>query len=104
MTITEYAELSSYINSQTNKFNNISIYRVHSSYDPNSDRICKISLKINYTKDGTTIPAITNGKLPKNITERSVNFRGADCNIKDIKEWLDNFMKEKGSIIRIGGK
>ena len=91
----EFAELLDYITEKTNELENVTVYRVHSSYDPSNNKFTKISLKINYTKDGSELPVILNGKLPKNVVERSVNFRSSECNKENIIEWLDEFIDEK---------
>lgn len=96
MTNREYAELLDSINDKTVELPNVSMYRVHSSYDPSNNQINKVTLKVNYTKDGKPLPESMKGKLPKNVVQRSVQFRGDDCNKETIENWIDDFMKEKG--------
>ena len=93
----EYAELLDYINERSNELDNVNVYRVHSSYDPHNNEIGKVTLKVNYTKDGTPLSTAFNakGKPTKNLVQRSVQFRGDNCNSNEIKTWLDNFMQEK---------
>lgn len=91
----EYMELLDYINEKTNEFENMIVYRVHSSYDPKNKRTCKVSLKINYTKDGGALPEVFSGKLSRNIVERSVNFRGNECTKENIIKWFEDFIDEK---------
>lgn len=97
MTNKEYVELIDYIKERSTEFENITVYRVHFTYDPKKDQISKITLKINYTKDGSPMPEVINGKMPKNIVERSENFKGNECTLENIKNWIDDFMKEKGN-------
>ena len=95
MTNREYAELLDYVNEKANEIDNVSVYRVHSSHDPKANKISKVVLKMNYTKDGKPLPDNISGKLPKNVIERSVQFRGLECNKDLIKEWIDDFIDEK---------
>lgn len=93
----EYAEVLDYIDEKSNMLDNVSVYKVHSSYDPKTSQIGKVTLKMNYTKDGKPLPSEIKGKMPKNVVERSVQFRGSECNAENIKGWIDNFMKEKAN-------
>lgn len=91
----DYTALLNYIDVRSNELKNVCIYRVHSSYDPKEHKIRKITLKVNYTKDSKPLPEVINGKLPKNVVERSVQFRGDDCNFQNIVDWIDAFINEK---------
>ena len=91
----EYAELLEYINENGDCLDNVCFYRVHSSYNAKSNKIYKVTLKINYTKDNSKIPEIINGKIPKNIVQRSISFRNDECNLDNIIAWISNFMIEK---------
>jgi hypothetical protein len=97
MTNREYAELLDYISERCNEVDNISIYKVHSSFTPKKNETTKITLKINYTKDGKPLPKEMKGKLPKNVVERSVQFRGDECTKENIITWINDFIKEKGN-------
>ena len=84
----EYAELLDFVHEKTSELDNVNLYRVHSSYDPKSGEIGKVTLKVNYTKDGSPLPEEPLNKLPKrvqkNISQRNVNFRGDSCNKEKI--------------------
>ena len=97
MTNREYAELLDYISERCNESDNINIYKVHSSFTPKKNETTKVTLKVNYTKDGKPLPKEMKGKLPKNIVERSVQFRGDECTKENIIAWIDEFIKEKGN-------
>lgn len=97
MTNKEFAELLEYIDTASDKFENVTVYRVHSSYSPRSGKISKITLKVNYTKDGKPLPKIINGILPKNVIQRSQAFKSDECNKEIIVKWLDGFIEEKAS-------
>lgn len=95
MTSRDFVEVLDYIDQKSNEIENVNVYRVHSSYDPKSSKIGKVTLKVNYTKDGKPLPLILNGKLPKNVVQRSVQFRGDECDKENIKNWIDSFIEEK---------
>lgn len=94
----EYAEVLDYVNSRSSELDNVNVFRVHSSYDPKSNQISKVALKVNYTKDGAPLSTAFNakGKPTKNFIQRSVQFRGDRCTKEEVITWLDNFMQEKG--------
>ena len=98
MTNKEYAEVLDYVNERSNELENVNVYRVHSSYDPKNNQIGKVTLKVNYTKDGKPLPENITGKLPKNLIQRSVQFRGDNCSKEEVINWIDDFMKEKSNL------
>ena len=93
----EFAEVLDYVNSRSSELDNVNVYRVHSSYDPQSNEIGKVTLKVNYTKDGTPLSSAFNskGKPTKNLVQRSVQFRGENCTKEEVITWIDNFMQER---------
>ena len=98
MTNREYAELLDYVNERSNELDSVNIYKVHSAYDPKTNEISKVTLKLNYTKDGTPLPEI-NGRLTKamqrNIVARTEQFRGESCTKESVKDFIDTIMTTK---------
>ena len=99
MTNLEYAELLNYVSQRTGELDSVTMYKVHSSFNPKTNEIDKVTLKLNYTKDGTPLPDLTNTKLTKsirkNFVQRTEQFRGEKCNKDTIKEFIDNFMDDE---------
>ena len=95
MTNREFAELLDFISEKSNVIENVNVYKVHSSFDPKNNQISKVTLKVNYTKDGKPLPKDIKGKPPKNLVQRSVQFRGDDCNKETIINWLNEFIEDK---------
>ena len=100
MTSREYAELLEYVSERSNELNNITLFKVFSTFDPKTNEIIKVTLKVNYTKDGTPLPNI-NGKLTKairkNLVIRTEQFRGDSCTKETVKNWIDDLMEVKKS-------
>ena len=98
MTNKDYAEILDYVSERSNELDSVNMYRVHSTYDPKTNEINKVTLKVNYTKDGTALPDI-NGRLTKamqhNVVQRTEQFRGDSCNKESIINFIDNLMNEK---------
>lgn len=98
MTNKEYAEVLDYVNERANTLDSINIYKVHSTYDPKTNEISKVTLKLNYTKDGTPLPDI-NGRLTramkKNVVQRTEQFRGDNCTKEEIIGFIDQMMDTK---------
>ena len=98
MTNLEYIELLEYISKRSNELESVNIYAVHSTFNPKTNQINKVTLKLNYTKDGSPLPDI-NGKLTKrmvkNVVSRIEHFRGDSCNKDNIKKWIDLLMEVK---------
>lgn len=99
MTNKEYAELLGSINERTSGLDSVNMYKVFSTFNPKNGEIEKVTLKLNYTKDGTPLPDLTGTKLTKSIRKnlvlRTVQFRGAECDKGLIEEWIDEFMESK---------
>lgn len=99
MTNKEYAELLDYVNERTGELESVKIYKAFSTYDPETNEIEKVTLKLNYTKDGTPLPDLTNKKLTKsirkNFVQRTEQFRGDDCNVDTVKKFIDDFMYDE---------
>lgn len=100
MTHKEYAEVLDYVSERSNELDSIIMYKVHSTYDPKTNEINKVALKLNYTKDGTPLPDI-NGRLTKamkkNVVQRTEQFRGDNCNKESIINFIDEIMEAKES-------
>lgn len=98
MTNKEYAEVLDYVSERSNELDSVNMYKVHSTYDPKTNEINKVTLKINYTKDGTTLPDI-NGRLTKamkrNVVCRTEQFRGDSCNKESIISFINELMETK---------
>ena len=99
MTNKEYAELLDYVNERTGELESVNIYKAFSTYNPKTNDIEKVTLKLNYTKDGTALPDLTGKKLTKsirkNFVERTEQFRGDECNLNNIKNFIDAFMNDE---------
>lgn len=98
MTHKEYTEVLDYVSEKSNELDSVNIYRVHSTYNPKTNEINKVTLKLNYTKDGTALPEI-DGKLTKamkkNVVQRTEQFRGDNCNKESIINFIDELMGER---------
>jgi hypothetical protein len=95
MTNREYAELLDFISEKSNVLDNVNVYKVHSSFDTKNNQVSKVTLKVNYTKDGKPLPKEMKGKLPKNVVQRSVQFRGDECTKEAVENWINEFIEEK---------
>lgn len=99
MTNREYAELLDYVNERTDQLDSVNMYKVFSSYNPKTNEIEKVTLKLNYTKDGTPLPDLTGTKLTKsirkNFVQRTEQFRGDNCNLDSVKKFIDDFMNDE---------
>lgn len=100
MTNKEYAELLDYINERNaEQLDSVNMYKAFSTYNPKTNQIEKVTLKLNYTKDGTPLPDLTQTKLTKSIRKnlvlRTEQFRGDDCNLNNIKDFIDSFMDDE---------
>lgn len=99
MTNQEYVELLNYVGERTDGLDSVNMYKVFSTYNPKNGEIEKVTLKLNYTKDGTPLPDLTGKKLTKsirkNFVERTKQFRGDDCDKEHIKNWIDTFIETK---------
>ena len=101
MTNLEYAELLDYINERTGELESVDIYKVFSSYNPKTNEIEKVTLKLNYTKDGTALPEAgvkLTKSIRKNLVQRTKQFRGDNCNKDAIKKFIDDFMNDENRI------
>lgn len=105
MTNREYAELLDYVSQRTSGLNCVNMYKIHSTYDTKTNEIIKITLKLNYTKDGTPLPDI-NSKLTKamkkNIVQRTEQFRGDSCSKEEVAAWVNDFMITKENQCNMG--
>ena len=101
MTTIEYVKVAEVIDKFSNQIKNVRIYKVHLSYDPKISSITKITLKLNYTKDGRPLPdEITTKKVPKYIVQRTEHFRGESCTSKYIIDWLTDFIYDKAGELK----
>jgi hypothetical protein len=89
----EYAGLLTSINKKIAKMKNISIHHIHSTYYPKAKKISQISMRINYTEDGSPLSnEINKVGVPINAKQKQIRFRLNECNKTYILFWLDTFI------------